>query len=72
MVSKIKVEVEVPEGVDPVLARRFLERQARKLKILMDLAEAPGRSGELSPGEESLLREIKRGVARRAGERVGL
>ena len=68
--KKVVIEVEVPEGVDTVLFERLVKREA--LRMARVLGEWESRLGEreLTPGEERLLREIKRGVARRAEERV--
>ena len=67
--GKIVVEVEVPEGVGEGMVARFLEEAARRLQILARVVAVEPKPG-LSPGEEELIKEIKRGVARRAEERI--
>ena len=67
--KKVVIEVEVPEGVDTVLFERLVKREAvRMARVLEEWGSQLGER-ELTAGEERLLREIKRGVARRAEER---
>ena len=66
---KVVIEVEVPEDVDTVLFEKLVKREAvRMARVLEEWGRQLGER-KLSPGEERLLREIKRGVARRAEER---
>ena len=66
---KVTIEVEVPEGLEERAVARFLEETARKMEILARVVKVepkPSLTGE----DLALLQEIKRGVARRAEERV--
>ena len=66
--KKITIEVEVPEGLDEGLFREEAQRQLARIALLMAL-EKWGKQleeRELTPEEEELLKEIKKGVARRA------
>ncbi|MEB3757159.1 MAG: hypothetical protein GSR79_09950, partial [Desulfurococcales archaeon] len=68
--KKVVIEVEVPEGVDMALFEELVKKEAlRMAKVLEEWGSRLGER-ELTPGEERLLREIKRGVARRVEERV--
>ena len=67
--KKVVIEVEVPEELEEQAILGYLERSLGKLRVLAQVVSVKPKEG-LTEEEERLLREIKRGVARRAEERV--
>ncbi|MEB3774097.1 MAG: hypothetical protein GSR86_04125 [Desulfurococcales archaeon] len=68
-VKRVRVEVEVPEGLDEQDIITYLERSLEKLRILARVVSVEPKD-TLTGEEERLLKEIKRGVARRAEKRI--
>jgi len=66
---KITIEVEVPEELEEQAIINYLEKALGKLRVLAQVISVKPKE-KLTEEEERLLREIKRGVARRAEERV--
>ena len=67
--KKITIEVEVPEELEEQAIINYLEKALGKLRVLAQVISVKPKE-KLTEEEERLLREIKRGVARRAEERV--
>ena len=67
--KRIVVEVEVPEELEEQAVINYLEKALGKLRVLAQVISIKPKDG-LTEEEERLLSEIKRGVARRAEERV--
>ena len=68
-VKRVRVEVEIPEGLDERDIIMYLERILEKLRIPARVVSVKPKD-TLTGEEERLLKEIKRGVARRAEKRI--